>query len=448
MRRILPARLTSIGAAALLIAACGGGGGGGTSAPGATTAPKTGTKTETKATGKTETKVEGKTTGKATGEPIKIGHMCDRSGATANVGTKLCDGFMQFLDVINATQGGAKGRPIQTTEVDHKYEVPLAVDAYKKLVTRDNVPQVLSYGTPITDALAPSANQDKVVLWTPGYGLSESANGEKFPYVFVGVATYFSQAAAAMQFVADDWKAQGKSGNPKVIYSFYDNPAGRDPLELVKTEAAGIGLDVIDTVAVPATTVDMTTIMTQMKEKNPDYIITHYFGRMPALSLQAAEKVGYPREKMISLVWGISQDEIEVAKQAAEGYRGLQFTALPSDNPQAYQMLKEYRKSQGQADDPKMNSVWYARGIATAALMSEAMKLADDPTKGESVKKGAESIKDFDAYGMSKDTTITAKDHGGSRFLRMYVIKNQDLVQVKDWFEGPLTKIESATLPR
>ena len=36
-----------------------------------------------------------------------------------------------------------------------------------------------------------------------------------------------------MREIADDWKAKGKTGNPKVINLYYDNPAGRDPLDLL-----------------------------------------------------------------------------------------------------------------------------------------------------------------------------------------------------------------------
>ena len=241
---------------------------------------------------------------KASGEPIKIGQMCDRVGITVNIGTKLCDGYQNWIELVNNTMGGVKGRPVHALEIDHKYEVPVAVDAYKKLVTRDNVPQILSYGTPITDALAPSAIQDKVVLWTPGFGLSPSADGTKFPYVFVGVATYYSQAMAIMDYIAQDWKAQGKTGNAKFVYVFLDNPAGRDPLEVITKESPGLGLDLLDTVAVPGTTVDMTTIMNTIKEKNPDYIMAHLAGRLPSLSIQGAEKVGFPRDKMVSIVWG------------------------------------------------------------------------------------------------------------------------------------------------
>ncbi len=42
------------------------------------------------------------------------------------------------------------------------------------------------------------------------------------------------------------WKAQGKSGRPKVIYSFYDNPAGRDAIELIQNESPNLGIDLLD----------------------------------------------------------------------------------------------------------------------------------------------------------------------------------------------------------
>ena len=76
--------------------------------------------------------------------------------------------------------------------------------------------------------------------------------------------------------------------------------------------------------------------------------------------------------------------------------------------------------------------------------MTEAMRQADEPSQGESVKKGAESIRDFTAHGMFKGTTITPEDHGGSRFVRMYLVRNGELVQIRDWFEGPVLETETA----
>ena len=437
--------LAPLAAGSLLLAACGG-------AATTPTAPKTETKataptapkseTDAKAETKTDAKADAKAagTGKATGEPLKIGQLCDRSGPTVNIGAKLCDGFQNWIEVANNSLGGVKGRPVQALEVDHKYEVPLGVDAYKRLVTRDNVPEILCYGTPIVDALAPSGNQDKIVLWTPGFGLSTAADGKQFPYIFIGVATYYAQAMALMDYVAQDWKQQGKTGNAKFIFMHTDNPFGRDPLEVIKNESKTLGLDLVDTVAVPANAVDMTTIMATAKDKNPDYIVTQLGGKLPALSIQGAEKVGFPRDKMITMVWGFSEDEVDVAKQAAEKYRGLQFTALLSDNPEAYQLLDKYWKDSGQQPNPKRTSVYYARGVMSADIMLEALRLADDPTKGESVKKGAESIREFSAHGMISGTTLSSDDHGGSRKVRMYEVQNGELKRIKDWFEGPMPK--------
>lgn len=435
--------LLFIAVSALVLAACGGGGA--TTAP--TAAPTAVTKSETKAVPATAAKSEAKTSpaapaaaAKPGGEPVRFGVLCDRSGPTVNVQTYLCDGIQAWIDYINNGAGGIKGRPFVASEIDFKYEVPLGVDGYKKMYSRDNVQHFVPLGTPLVDALSPTSTNDQAVLWSPGFGLSEAADGTKFPYLFPGVATYNAQALAAMQYIADEWKAQGKTGNPKLVYLMYDNPAGRDPLSLILSEGPKLGLGITegDVVPVPATTVDMTTIMTQVKDKNPDYVLSHLFGRPPALSLQAAEKVGFPREKMISLVWGIAEEEIRVAGAGSEGYRGLQFAAHPNDNPEAYQLMEAYWKNSGKAPNPKAReSLHFARGMLIGNFAVETATRADDPNSGPSLKKAAESLNGYTANGLLAGTTITSQDHGGTRKVRVYQVKGGKLQQVRDWFEGP-----------
>src|SRR5215210_5193580 len=94
--------ISALGSVALLVAACAGGAGPPaptaalpTTSPPTTAPPTTAPQTETKSAAQTETKSETKAaagSGKATGEPIKIGSLCDRSGATATVTPFLCDG--------------------------------------------------------------------------------------------------------------------------------------------------------------------------------------------------------------------------------------------------------------------------------------------------------------------------------------------------------------------
>lgn len=436
-----------LGAGAIALAACGGAA---APTPAVTEAPKTAQSPAAKITTSAATAVTASpqaqpakqaspvSSGKATGEPINYGIICDRSGPTAYVTATLCDGLIDWLDYTNNGTGGIKGRPIELSEVDAKYEVPLAVDAYKRMTTRENIPMMIPFGTPLIDALSTSSAEDKVVMWSPGFGVSEAADGSRYPFIFVGVATYHSQALAIMQYIADDWKAKGNPGNPKVTYIYFDNPAGRDPLELIQTQGPKMGLDIIDAVAVPATTVDMTTIMTQVKEKNPDYTMDHLFGRTPPLALQAAHKVGFPRERMIGFVWALSEDDIRIAGEASEGALGIQFAAHPNDNPEALRLLEQYWQSTGKPGNPKAReTLHYARGVMMGNFFTHAAETAEDPTSSESLKQGIETWRNFTAHDLLAGTTLTPEDHGGTRQVRMYQVKDGKMQQVRDWFEGP-----------
>src|SRR5262249_51314659 len=109
--------------------------------------------------------------------PAAVGGFIDRSGSTANVGHLLGEGVKDWNEMANAKN--LYGRQINWIEYDHSYEVPKAEQGYKKFVEQDKVVAIQSYGTPITNALSPKAVDDKVPLFTPGYGISESADGSK-----------------------------------------------------------------------------------------------------------------------------------------------------------------------------------------------------------------------------------------------------------------------------
>jgi branched-chain amino acid transport system substrate-binding protein len=429
-RRFLGVAGMGAGAAAFL-AACGGGGE---------------EKKETKATQAPAGGAATQAAAAATQAPaakqlsaVKVGGFCDRSGATANVGNFLCEGVKDWNDYANANN--IYGRKIEWVEFDHTYQVDKAEQGYKKFVEQDKVIAVSSYGTPITNALTPKAVDDKIPLFTPGYGISEVENGTKYPYTFVGVASYFSQAMALLGHLKDSWK--DTSRKPKLIYQYYDNAAGQDPLELIKAQAPKLGFDLLTTVAVPATATDLSQQMLDAKQRDPDYIITHFFGAIPALSLKAAQQVGFPASKLYSMVWGIGDSDLDVAGPAAsEGYHGLQFVAVKDDQPEAFKLIQDHYKKQNKTlDDKKVGAlgVYYLRGVFIAILINECIRLAGDKDKitGEDVKKGAESMKEFKAFGMSPGTTLTAADHAGSRKVRLYQVKGGKMTVEKDWFEGP-----------
>ncbi len=425
-RRFLGAVSMGAGAAAIA-AACGGG---------------DDTKTETKATQAPAAAGASPAAAAATVAParqlsgVKVGGFIDRSGATANVGNFLGEGVKDWSEFTNAKN--LYGRKIEWVEFDHSYEVPKAEQGYKKFVEQDKVVAIQSYGTPITNALSPKATDDKVPLFTPGYGISEVESGAKYPYTYVGVASYHSQAMALLGHVKDSWK--DTSRKPKVMYLYNDSAAGQDPLELIKAQAPKLGLDLLTTIGIPPAATDLSQQFLDAKQRDPDYLLIHEFGNHPSLAIKAAAQVGFPATKMYSFVWGIGEIDIELAGvQASEGYHGLQFVSVKEDEPEALKMLRDYWKTTGKPQDEKKIGVYYLRGVYTCGLINEGIRLAGDKDKitGEDVKRGVELIKDYKGFGMSPGTTITKEDHAGSRKVRLYQVKAGKLTLEKDWFEGP-----------
>jgi branched-chain amino acid transport system substrate-binding protein len=377
--------------------------------------------------------------GLAQSKVLRIGNFCDRLGPTQTIGVKYCVGFHDYMDLVNS-RGGIDGYKVEHNEVEHGYAVPKAVEGYNKFKSEGYL-ALVSYGTPITDALKTFANRDKISLLTPGFGISDVEDATKFPYVFVGVASYKAQVAAIYQYIKEAWKEKRAA---KVAYLFYDNPAGRDPLDYVRELPKKLGnMELVGEVACPAPCAEASSQMLQLQRLNPDFIISHLFGKGPALTVGERAKLGM-KATMISLVWGFSEDEVNVNGPAADGYMGVNFVVMPEDLAKlpVHAAIVDMYKKAGKEPPREMSSIYYVRGIMNAALFAEAAKHAvkaagGGAVTGEHFKKGMESVKDFTGEGTMSPTTITATNHAGSRKVRLYRVDKGKFTLVKDWFEGP-----------
>jgi branched-chain amino acid transport system substrate-binding protein len=103
----------------------------------------------------------------------------------------------------------------------------------------------------------------------------------------------------------------------------------------------------------------------------PHFVIAHLFGRAPSVSIKELKGKGYPLSKVISLVWGSSEADIEAAGgyAAAEGYHTMQFAGVGSD----FQVIKDidamYRAQGKPAPKEQATSVYYNRGLMTAGRL-------------------------------------------------------------------------------
>ena len=161
---------------------------------------------------------------------LVFGLHCDRTGATQIVGTVLCPGYHDYINLVNS-KGGIEGYKIRVLEIDNEYKVPPAMEAHERFKKEGAVLTGI-YGTPQVGALTRKLEEDKILGTSPGFGTAAGADGKRYPYVFPVAASYWSQGVAAIDFVKK--QLGGSLKGKKIAYLFYDNPAGKEPIALLE----------------------------------------------------------------------------------------------------------------------------------------------------------------------------------------------------------------------
>ena len=268
-------------------------------------------------------------TAPAQDKKIVIGVTCDRTGATQIVGTVLCPAQHDYFDYANANHL-LDGYTIDHQEIETGYKVPPAVEAYQHQKQEGAIIMPI-YGTPQTHALNERLEQDKIVATTPGFGIAASADGQKYPYLFPIAASYFSQGAAAVKFVKD--QLGGSLKGKKIAYLYFDNPAGTEPIPVLK-DLADLERFELRTFAVPPPGVELNAQVLDITQRyKADFVISHLFGKSPSVSIKEFKANGYPLTKVVGLVWASGEADILAAGGwgVAQGYNTMQFAGAGDD---------------------------------------------------------------------------------------------------------------------
>jgi branched-chain amino acid transport system substrate-binding protein len=355
------------------------------------------------------------------GHEIVIGLQCDRTGATQIVGTVLCPAFHDYVALINS-KGGVEGHKIRALEIDHEYKVPPGVEAYERHKKEGAVTMAI-YGTPHIYALAAKLQEDRIPGTSPGFGSAAAADGQRYPYIFPIAATYWSQGAAAVDFTKK--QLGGSLKGKKIAYIFYDNPAGREPIDVLADIAEKEGFQ-LKTFAVPPPGVEMGA---------------HLFGGAPSVSIKEFKRVGYPLRKVVSFVWGAAEANIEGAGgfAVAEGYHAMQFAGVGTDYPVLNEIREMYKKQGKPAPKEMASTVFYNRGVLIAALHVEAIRHAvkakpDGKITGADAKAGFEKISNFTLGGLVPPLKVTPADHEGGGLVQIWTVKGGKFEKATDWF--------------
>ena len=368
---------------------------------------------------------------------IVIGVQCDRTGPTQIVGTVLCPGLHDYVALVNS-KGGVEGHPIKAIEIDHEYKVPPAVESYERH-KKDGAVTMAIYGTPQIYALTSKLTEDRIPGTSPGFGSAAAADGQRYPFIFPIAATYWSQAAAATDFAKK--QLGGSLKGKKIAYLFYDNPAGREPIDLLGDIAEQEGFQ-LKTFAVPPPGVEMGAQVLDIAQRfKADFVISHLFGGAPSVSIKELKRIGYPMRKVIGLVWASAEANIEGAGGfgVAEGYYAMQFAGVGTDYPVLNEIREMYKKQGKPAPKEMASTVFYNRGVLIGALHVEAIRNAvkakpDGKITGVDVKNGFEKISNFTLGGLVPPLKITPQDHEGGGLVQIWQVKGGKFEKSTEWF--------------
>jgi branched-chain amino acid transport system substrate-binding protein len=346
---------------------------------------------------------------------IKIGGLYDYTGGTGDVGAPYADGEKAYFEYISS-KGLINGYNLELVGEDYAYKIPEAQKLYSKFKSKDKVVGILGWGTGDTEALRQLVAADKLPFISASYS-ENLKNMEESPYNFLTAATYSDQARSVLQWIKDNHSGS----NPTVALIYNDTAFGKSPVEDAKNFAKEIGVEIVDEQVVDLKALDATSQLLNMEKKNPDYAIIQQTWGATATILKDAKKLGIDT-KFIGLNWATGEGLLTIAGDAAEGFVGVVTHAFPYEDLPGMAELKEYLEGKGEKLEDKNQK--FVQGWVAAKILVEGIKLADDPTTGEGIRKGLEKLVNLDLGGLGAPVTFSADNHAGTNQIRLAEVKN------------------------
>ena len=357
----------------------------------------------------------------------------DLSKSYTFVTPQIAQAAKDYADILNA-KGGLEGKQIEILVQDHGNEPQRGIECYEKM-KRDGVLVIDTLSTPVSRAILPRAMKDGTILLQSLVGRGDAIDGDTFKWVFPIGPTYWGQAANNIQYIKD--QAKGNVKGKKVAFLYIDYPFGQEPIGVLKSIAAKEGID-LQLFPHPLPGNDQAGAWSQIRRFNPDWIIHWGFSNMHVVASREMKRNGISMDKYIAVNWLNEVDINNIGADVAKGLKRGTNVLGGTGHPLIQQILKDlYDKNKGNGDRKNVNDVYYNTGLAMYSVAFEGARLAIKnegwPLTAEKMKKGFESLRNFDANGLMAPMTVTAKDHGGGGKTRIEMWDGTKWIPQTDW---------------
>jgi len=369
-----------------------------------------------------------------------------RTGPYAPNGIPLANGFNDYFNLLNDRDGGVNGVRIAFEECETQYDTKQGVECYERLKGKSPV-LVNPFSTGITYQLIPKAPGDKIVVHSSGYGMTASADGRWFPWVFNFPMTYWSQASAFVKYVAQQEGGTDKLKGKKIVHVYHNSPYGKEANPTLETLARDLGFE-LTLLAVDHPGQEQKSTWLQVRRLNPAWIYVSGWGVMNQVAVKEAAAIGFPMDHVVGNWWTGTEADVVPAGEGAKGYKSMTFHA-PGHGFKVHQDIFKhvYDKGKGAAKREDVGEVLYNRSIINAMLDTEAMRVAmtkfgNKPLTGEQLRWGMENLnvtekrlEELGMKGMLRPLRMTCENHEGNGMAAVQQWDGKKWTIISDWIE-------------
>jgi ABC-type branched-subunit amino acid transport system substrate-binding protein len=343
------------------------------------------------------------------GDTISLGELTDLTGIYAALGKNITQANQMYWDQKNAA-GGVCGKKVTLVVKDHGYNVQTAVSLYGQV--HDQVLAIEQMiGSPITTALSPQIQQDKMLTAPAAWATSLLQN----PYVQITGATYAVEMVNGVDFLV---KNKGLKSGDKLGLIYQDSEYGADGANGAKYAAQKNGLTVVEQ-KIKASDTDLTAQVTSLQSAGVKAIA------LTSAPLQTASVASVDKALGLNVpIIGNNPDFAPtlMATQAKGALEELFFQAqsgVPFSAPEAKDVAALY-KSKFPNETPS-SGVPYGYAVADSYFqtLDKACKLGDLTRDG--VAAAHKQITNLDTKGLVAPLELS--NAGKSPTKQVYIVK-------------------------
>jgi branched-chain amino acid transport system substrate-binding protein len=361
-----------------------------------------------------------------TANEIRIGSIMDLSGPIAFMGKGVSDGVKLYFKYIN-DQGGVHGRKLRLILEDDGYQPPRAVQACKKLITRNRVFCLFAIlGSAQCNAMYPFLASRGIPLVLPATQNRDMGTPPR-KYMFLADTDYTTQAKIAVEYIVEDMGVK----RPKLACIYQDDTPGHDWRNGSRIAARHYGLDLLE-LSYKRGSVDFSSQVARCKDAGITHVLMWTLVREPAFILKEAKRIHY-RAVYFTSTASMTKKILDLCGSAADYTKGLYCTGIVNDpiseNTAGIRELKRNIAKYGMC---KITNFYNGYGYQHAKTLVEGLRRAGKNLTREGLIRAFETFKNYN-NGLLAPITWGPNRRAGGNAVKMFKAKNGYWKPIGTW---------------